>query len=99
MIFAIIKVSGHSLAPAYSDGDFVLVSKIPILFSGIRPGDVVILHHPALGRLIKIVERVEEGGSRIFVVGLSPFSRDSRVFGAVPHTLILGKVIGHIRKK
>lgn len=99
MIFGIIKVSGHSLEPAYMDGDFVLVSKLPILFYGIRPGDAVVFQHPSLGQLIKLVEHVEEGGSKIFVTGLDPHSRDSRIFGAVPRALVLGKVIGHIRKK
>lgn len=99
MILQVIKVKGRSLAPAFEDGDFVLVSKIPILFSGVRPGDVVVFRHPGLGKLIKIVERVEEEGQRVFVVGLDPDSRDSRVFGSLPRRLLLGKVIGHIRKK
>jgi signal peptidase I len=98
VIFSIIKVSGHSLDPAYGDGDFVLVSNIPILFWGIRVGDTIVFRHPTLGKLIKIVERIEDQGRRVFVIGLDPFSRDSRTFGAVPHTLVLGKVIGHIRK-
>jgi signal peptidase I len=97
VIFQVIKVSGRSLDPLYQDGDFVFVSEIPILLSGIRPGDAVIFRHPTLGKLIKLVERVEQGGSRIFVVGLDPESRDSRTFGAVPRALVLGKVIGHIR--
>jgi signal peptidase I len=99
MIFQVIKISGSSLAPRYQDGDFVLVSKIPILVHGIRPGDVIVFQHPSLGKLIKIVERVEDGGSRVFVTGLDPDSRDSRVFGAVPRSLVLGKVIWHIAKR
>jgi len=99
VIFEIIKVSGHSLDPSYADGDFVLVSRLPILLFGIRPGDAVVFRHPTLGKLIKLVERVEDGGSRVFVIGLDPLSRDSRIFGALPRALVLGKVIGHIRKK
>jgi signal peptidase I len=99
VIFQIIKVSGHSLYPAYRDGDFVLVSKLPILFQGIQPGDTVVFRHPTLGKLIKLVERVDDGGNRVFVVGLDPLSRDSRTFGAVSRALVQGKVIGHIRKK
>ena len=99
MILGILKVRGRSLAPAFEDGDFVFVSKIPILLAGVHPGDVVVFHHHRLGKLIKIVERVEDEGRRIFVVGLDPDSRDSRVFGSLPRRLLLGKVIGHIRKK
>jgi signal peptidase I len=98
VIFSIIKVRGHSLDPAYGDGDFVLVSKLPILIWGIQTGDVVVFHHPTLGKLIKIVERVADQGRQVFVIGLDPNSRDSRTFGAVPRALVLGKVIGHIRK-
>jgi signal peptidase I len=99
VIFGVIRVAGHSLDPAYQDGDFVLVSKLPIHFWGIHPGDVIVFRHPSLGVLIKFVERLEGGGSRVFVTGLDPESRDSRTFGAVPRELVLGKVIGHIRKK
>ena len=66
---------------------------------GLRPGDVVVFRHPTLGRLIKLVERVEADGGLVYVTGLDPHSRDSRVFGPLPRALLLGKVIGHIRKK
>jgi signal peptidase I len=95
MLLQVIKVSGHSLDPLYQDGDFVLVSKIPILLHGIRPGDAVVFQHPRLGGLIKLVERLEAGGSSVFVVGTSAFSSDSRTFGAIPRNLIQGKVIWH----
>ncbi len=95
MLLQIIKVSGHSLDPLYQDGDFVLVSKISIFVHGIRPGDVVVFQHPRLGRLIKLVERLEAGESSVFVVGLNSFSSDSHTFGAVPRNLIQGKVIWH----
>jgi signal peptidase I len=98
VIFSIIKVRGRSLDPAFRDGDYVLVSKLPILFGRIRAGDVVVFQHPTLGKLIKIVERVEEQGQTLFVIGLDPDSRDSRIFGAVPRFLVQGKVIGHLRK-
>ncbi|MBE0699066.1 MAG: S26 family signal peptidase [Anaerolineaceae bacterium] len=99
MILSIIKVVGHSLHPTYEDGDFVLVSKLPIFFGGIQVGDTIVFRHPTLGKLIKIVERVEDEGRQFFVIGLDPLSRDSRTFGAVARTLVLGKVIGHIRKR
>jgi signal peptidase I len=99
MILQAVKIIGSSLHPRYRDGDFVLVSKVPILVKGIHPGDVVVFDHPLLGKLIKIVERLEAGGSKIFVVGLDPDSRDSRVFGAVPRSMVLGKVVWRISKK
>ncbi len=95
MLLKIIKVSGHSLDPLYRDGDFVLVSKIPILLRGIRPGDTIVFQHPRLGQLIKLVERLEGGGASVFVVGLDTFSSDSRTFGAIPRRLVQGKVVWH----
>ncbi len=95
MLLRIIKVSGRSLDPAYRDGDYVLVSSLPILLRGIRPGDAVVFEHPRLGRLIKLVERLEAGGSSVYVIGLDKFSSDSRTFGAIPRNLVEGKVIWH----
>ncbi len=95
MLLRIIRVSGHSLHPAYRDGDFVLVSGIPLLLRGIRPGDAVVFQHPRLGRLIKLVERLEDGGRSVYVIGLDAFSSDSRTFGAIPRSHVQGKVIWH----
>ncbi len=95
MLLNIIKVSGDSLRPLSRDGDFVLVSRIPLLVRGIRPGDAVVFHHPRLGRLIKLVERLEDGGRSVYVIGLDAFSSDSRTFGTIPRNLIQGKVIWH----
>jgi signal peptidase I len=99
VIFGILKVSGGSLSPVYQDGDYVLVSSIPILVAGIRPGNVIVFRHPTLGRLVKLVDHLEQDGQRVFVVGLDPFSRDSRVFGAIPRELVLGKVIGRVARR
>jgi signal peptidase I len=95
MLLKIIKVSGLSLQPAYRDGDYVLVSSLPILWRGIHPGDVVVFQHPRLGRLIKLVERLEAGGKSVFVIGLDEFSSDSRTFGPIPRNRVEGKVIWH----
>lgn len=95
MLLQVIKVSGHSLDPVYRDGDYVLVSRIPLLMHGIQPGDTVVFQHPRLGRLIKLVERLEEKDHSVYVVGLDPHSSDSRTFGAIPRSQIQGKVIWH----
>ncbi len=54
----LLKVRGHSLAPEYQDGDFVLVSKIPVFFGWLRPGDGVAFRHPQYGLLIKKVAAI-----------------------------------------
>ena len=99
MLLQLLKISGISLYPVYRDGDFVLISKIPILVNEIHPGDVVVFEHHRFGKLIKLVERLEDGGRSLFVVGLDAESVDSRTFGKVPVNWVLGKVIWHISKK
>ena len=99
MLLQIIKIDGHSLDPVYQEGDFVLISKIPLLLWGVRPGDVVVFNHPHDGQVIKLVERLENDGRSAFVVGLHPDSIDSRVYGAIPLNLITGRVIWHVSRK
>ncbi len=40
-MFRLLKIRGQSLFPDYQNGDFVLVSKIPIFFNRLHPGDVI----------------------------------------------------------
>ncbi len=93
----LLKIRGDSLAPDYTQGDFVLVSNIPFLFSDLVPGDVIAFRQPGYGLLIKRIQGVDEAGG-LNVIGNHPESVDSRTFGAVRRSNILGKVIWHVRK-
>ncbi len=91
------KIRGDSLAPEFSQGDFVLVSKIPFLLAPPAPGEVIAFHQPGYGLLIKRIQSItSEGG--LNVIGAHPDSIDSRAFGPVRQKDIVGKVIWHIRK-
>jgi nickel-type superoxide dismutase maturation protease len=93
----LLRIAGDSLTPEFQHGDFVLVSKIPYLFSSPTEGDIVAFRQPGYGLLIKRIQAINpEGG--VMVSGNHPDSVDSRVFGAVRPTDLLGKVIWHIRK-
>ncbi len=94
----LLKVMGDSLTPEYSQGDFVLVSKIPFLLVPPTPGDVIAFRQPGYGLLIKRVQNLA-GADSINVAGSHPESVDSRVFGPVRRKDILGKVVWHIRKR
>lgn len=98
MLLKILKIDGHSLDPIYQEGDYVVISHVPLLFRGVRPGDVVVFNHPQDGEVIKLVDHLEEGGRSAFVIGLHPASIDSRTYGAIPLSLIVGKVIWHISR-
>ncbi len=93
----LLKVVGDSLSPRYEHGDFVLVSRIPFLLRSPSPGDMIAFHQPGYGVLIKRVQAVTADGS-LDVTGTHPESIDSRVFGPVRATDVIGKVIWHIRK-
>jgi signal peptidase I len=97
-MFKLLRVSGDSLSPTFQDGDFVLVSKIPYLFSPIQPGDVIAFRHHAYGTLIKLVERVMPDGGKIVVTGTYFGSVDSRAFGPIHRGAVIGKVIWHVRR-
>jgi len=91
------RVRGNSLAPEFSQGDFVLVSKIPFWLTPPTPGDVIAFRQPGYGLMIKRIQNlIPEAG--VNVIGDHPESVDSRVFGPVRRKDILGKVVWHIRK-
>jgi nickel-type superoxide dismutase maturation protease len=97
-MFRLLKVTGDSLYPAYRQGDFVLVTKIPFLLNSIRQGDVIVFNHPAYGTLIKRVESVSADHDAYVVRGAHENSVDSRQFGPVDRGALVGKVIWHISK-
>jgi signal peptidase I len=97
-MFRLLKVSGNSLQPVYQKGDFVLVSKIPYLFVPPEIGDVVVFRHQRHGTMIKRIARVSAERDEIFVVGTGEGSVDSRRFGAIQKSDIVGKVIWHVKR-
>jgi signal peptidase I len=94
----LVKIMGDSMSPDFEHGDFVLVSKIPFLFSSPRAGDVVLFRQPGYGVLIKRIHRIYPDGG-MEVMGTQADSTDSRVFGPVNPATLIGKVIGHIRRR
>ena len=94
----LLKVSGASLEPSYQDGDFVIISKIPILFKLIRTGDVIVFRHEIYGRLIKRIDRLVPEQDGYYVLGTRLDSIDSRLIGVVAKKDVIGKVIWHISK-
>jgi phage repressor protein C with HTH and peptisase S24 domain len=93
----LLKVSGLSLWPQYDDGDYVLIAP-PALAGGIRRGDIVVFHRPDTGHTtIKQVDHFLPNGA-LFVLGTHDHSVDSRHFGPIARTTLLGKVIWHVRR-
>ncbi len=97
-MFRLLKIRGQSLFPDYQNGDFVLVSKIPIFFNRLHPGDVIAFHHPDYGVMIKSISTLSPDGKALTVIGSHPWSVDSRRFGPIERETLIGKVILHVRK-
>ncbi len=97
MILAIRRVRGVSLAPRFREGDYVVISRIPLLFRRPAVGDVVVFKQHEYGQLIKRVERIRPDGSLV-VRGDDIDSLDSRRFGPVQAAAVEGVVIWHISR-
>ena len=99
MILRILKISGNSLFPRYSEGDFVLIFKIPFFFyTWLHQGDVIVFRHTQHGLMIKEIRSVSSDDKKVFVVGSNSESVDSRDFGYIPLETVVGKVIWHKSK-
>jgi len=88
-----IKVAGNSLFPDYREGDYVMVITYPFFL--FKLGDTIIFQHPEYGKLIKNIEQLDS--DKIHVVGIHPDSIDSRRFGPIDRSSVIGKVIWHIK--
>lgn len=95
-MFRIIKVTGESLSPSFRDGDYVLIITAPLFINRIRKGDIIVFDHDDYGRVIKMVERLDQTTGEIFVIGTHEHSVDSSKLGLIRKKSIIGKVILHI---
>ncbi|MFD3442197.1 nickel-type superoxide dismutase maturation protease [Streptomyces sp. NPDC058685] len=93
-LFGVAEVTGPSMYPTLRHGDQLLVH----YGAEVKAGDIAVLRHPLQQDLLivkRLVERREDGW---WVLGDNPGAEgDSRVFGSVPHELLLGRVRGRYR--
>jgi len=85
------RVHGHSMEPIIGNDKLILVSKIPYLFSRPKVKDVIAFKN---GKevLVKRIIKISAGNYKVEGDNLKD-SLDSRSFGSVSKTDILGKVI------
>ena len=96
--FSILKVSGKSMLPEFKNGDFVVITRFPLLFHNLSIADSIIFSHPIYGLLIKYIDDILPNGD-VFVKGSSPDSLDSKKLGIIPFESIKGKVLFHFHRK
>jgi nickel-type superoxide dismutase maturation protease len=85
-----VQVEGDSMIPTLSPGDRLVVARR----RRVRVGDIVAAHDPRGGRiLVKRVSQVEPNGDVMLQGDNRSASTDSRQFGAVARSAILGRIV------
>ncbi|MEV0966574.1 nickel-type superoxide dismutase maturation protease [Streptomyces sp. NPDC049910] len=94
--FGVAEVTGPSMHPTLVHGDRLLVH----YGAAVRTGDVAVLRHPLQQDLLIVKRVAERRGDGWWVLGDNPYAEgDSRVFGAVPGDLLLGRVRARYRPR
>ncbi|MFG2759690.1 nickel-type superoxide dismutase maturation protease [Streptomyces wuyuanensis] len=94
--FGVAEVAGPSMHPTLAHGDRVLVH----YGAAVRAGDVAVLRHPLQQNLLIVKRAVERREDGWWVLGDNPYAEgDSRLFGAVPEELLLGRVRARYRPR
>jgi nickel-type superoxide dismutase maturation protease len=88
------RVEGASMAPAYEDGERLLINRVSSRHRSPRQDDVVVVRDPQ-DRSRLLLKRVIEvrGDGAVWVLGDNiAESRDSRLFGYVERRDVVGRV-------
>lgn len=95
LLFSLFKIQGHSMEPTIKNGQTVLASSLPYLFSKPRIGDIVAFVKEEKMFIKRIVKIDRE---KYFVKGDNEKdSLDSRRLGWIERREIVGKVVYKIR--
>ena len=93
------KIKDRSMEPSLMDGDYIISNNLLYLVVDPSIGDIVIVKHPIKNK--KIIKRVySKKDKKYFIIGDNiENSDDSRRFGEVDKSSIIGKMIWHISKR
>jgi|SRR4051812_36210487 nickel-type superoxide dismutase maturation protease len=92
----IFEIEGESMSPTLIEGDLVLVN----YEAELKPGDIVLAKHPFEEgeKLLKRIWKITPDGKYFLIGDNLPKSTDSRIFGELPASDILGKAEAKIKK-
>ena len=82
------RVVGESMMPTLLDGEFVLVASTP----DVREDQIVLARHPDDAELVMLKRVTRIVDDRYFLMSDNPAGTDSRRFGPVPRSAIMGVV-------
>ncbi len=82
------RVVGESMMPTFRSGQLVFASR---LFRRLRPGNIVVVEHGGLEK-VKRISQVDDG-MLVLLGDNRSASTDSRSFGPVPTSAVVGKVV------
>lgn len=89
-----LAIAGPSMEPTTRSGDWWLVHRTARL----RPGQLVAFRHPQRPTLIAVKRVVREADGGWWVEGdNASASDDSRAFGAVPQSSVVGRLVWRYR--
>ena len=89
--FRLVRIAGESMRPRLASGEYAVFGPARRL----KAGDIVLVDHPAFGRIVKSIAHISEHTVRI--EGLSPQSTSSKRLGEVKPDMILGRIITSIK--
>ena len=89
--FRLARIIGDSMRPRLASGDYAVFGPARRL----KAGEIVLVDHPAFGRVVKSIAHMSEHGARL--EGLSPQSTSSARLGEVKSDMILGRMITSIK--
>ena len=93
-MFSLFKVQGTSMLPTLASGDFVIASQ---LFFSLRPGDLVVVHHPSYRRIVKRISRVSKD-KQLWLVGDHASSVLPEEMGWIDAKKVHAKVLLTVKK-
>ena len=91
--FGCYKVTGDSMLPSFCGGDFVIIYRRSK--STFKQGDVVVVEHTRLGKIIKRIMAVESEGNLLLAGDNFAASTDTLTLGTIEPEQVLGRVIWH----
>jgi phage repressor protein C with HTH and peptisase S24 domain len=84
------------MLPSFCCGDFVIVYRRSR--STFKQGDVVVVEHAPLGKIIKRIVAVESEGNLLLAGDNLTASTDTLTLGSIQPKQVLGRVFGYVSR-